>query len=135
MGTRRCQSTGEVLPFRIVFELTSVQRLGSSYLSALIPHMDENGLQNLHRQLSGSNVELRDLVAQLEQRSESLDDMYADVDAQPAKPPLPWRTEVKSIVQAIVEPDELSWMDDDESLSDVQYMERAFNDIEVRFQR
>ncbi|KAI0080860.1 hypothetical protein K474DRAFT_1682349 [Panus rudis PR-1116 ss-1] len=46
-----------------------------------------------------------------------------------------WRATVKKIVQSIVEPDDLNWMDDDESLTDAQYIHRALQDIESRFEQ
>ncbi|KAH8096675.1 hypothetical protein BXZ70DRAFT_1032531, partial [Cristinia sonorae] len=46
-----------------------------------------------------------------------------------------WRTRIRTIVQAIVEPDEVAWMDDDETLSDMQYITRALTEVENRFDR
>lgn len=46
-----------------------------------------------------------------------------------------WRSLLKVTVQAIVEPDELAWMDDDKPLTDAQYIARALDEVESRFSR
>ncbi|KZT05577.1 uncharacterized protein LAESUDRAFT_655532 [Laetiporus sulphureus 93-53] len=46
-----------------------------------------------------------------------------------------WKATVRTGVQAIVEPDELAWMEDDDSPSDAQYIARALQDIEARYGR
>ncbi|KAL6309800.1 hypothetical protein BKA93DRAFT_723405 [Sparassis latifolia] len=44
-----------------------------------------------------------------------------------------WRAAVRVNVQAVVEPLELAWMDDDNPLTDVEYTVRALKEIEGRF--
>ncbi|KAI0700624.1 hypothetical protein BC835DRAFT_1404834 [Cytidiella melzeri] len=46
-----------------------------------------------------------------------------------------WRGSVRAVTQAIVEPDDLAWMDDDETLNDTHYLARAVTDIATRFER
>lgn len=97
--------------------------------------MDESNLRNLRTAFSGGLPELEDLLQQVEQKLESLDSMYAEIEVQLENPQVSWRIQVKLVVQAIVEPDEILWMDDDESLSDMQYINRALSEVENRFDR
>jgi serine/threonine-protein kinase ATR len=46
-----------------------------------------------------------------------------------------WRREARNIVQVIVQPEDLDWMEDDEGISDLLFIERALNNIQSRFQR
>ena len=99
--------------------------------------MDEDNLRYLWTTLPRGNNDFDELLQSVDRRLESLDSLYADVDmdAQPEPPQRTWRIRVRTIVQAIIEPDEISWMDDDESMSDTQYIARAFSEVENRFER
>ena len=46
-----------------------------------------------------------------------------------------WLARVRTSVEAIIAPDDLTWMDDDNSLSRNQYATRALADISRRFKR
>lgn len=46
-----------------------------------------------------------------------------------------WRQSIREVVQALTQPYEVSWMDDDDSLSDAQYISRALNEVDSRFER
>lgn len=44
-----------------------------------------------------------------------------------------WRMLARTAVEEIIAPDVVAWMDDDDSYSDVQFMNRALKDIKARY--
>lgn len=100
--------------------------------------MEEDSLLEIQRvlKINGGTHDVAELLTELAaslgsiQTSAHVDDVM-DVDSYEK----PWRRDVKTVTQAIVEPDDLPWMDDDESLSDTHYISRAITDIETRFER
>lgn len=44
-----------------------------------------------------------------------------------------WRQRVRDLVNDIIAPDALEWMDDDETLTDEAYARRALIDMQARF--
>lgn len=81
------------------------------------------------------NAELRVAVAS---RIESLAAAVSSADSMAVDPvtPIPsWRDRVRDVTQAIVEPDRLGWMDDDETLNDLAFSSRALSEIDSRFER
>ncbi|THH23186.1 hypothetical protein EUX98_g7993 [Antrodiella citrinella] len=114
---------------------SELRNLGSVYLRGLVPHMDESNLHDLKEALSNGVAEADELLPLVDQRLEFLDSMYADGKDQAKVQRPSWRSRVKTIVQAIVEPDEISWTDDNDSLSDSQYIARALTEVESRCDR
>lgn len=49
--------------------------------------------------------------------------------------PDPWRAKMKTAVEGVISPDHLDWMEDDESLADLAYINRALDEISNRFMR
>ncbi|OBZ70466.1 Serine/threonine-protein kinase atr [Grifola frondosa] len=115
-----------------------LRRLAQSYLLLFVPHLDGKPLEVIHEAL---NTETKaDIYALLldtiNSRLKSLhpsgtDDAQRILDSSTSE----WHNLVRASVQAIVEPYELAWMDDGDSLSDLQYIARAFDEIETRFDR
>ena len=46
-----------------------------------------------------------------------------------------WKRDVCAVVQAIIEPDDLDWMGEEEDIDEVHFVERALSDVESRFER
>lgn len=46
-----------------------------------------------------------------------------------------WQRDVGKVVQTIIEPDDLDWMDSDEDIDEAKFVERALSAIESRFVR
>lgn len=113
----------------------SSQSLGIAYLKNLVPQMDDRILRGLHLTLSGAIPDADDLLFLIEQKMGVSDPMDEDEDAPARELEPSWRIRVKSIVQSMIEPDEVSWMDGDESISDTQYATRACSEVENRFDR
>ncbi|TCD67266.1 serine/threonine-protein kinase M1 [Steccherinum ochraceum] len=112
-----------------------LQDAGLAYLRSKIPQLDEAPLRDLRVMLQSDARGFDDLLRAADERLDSLSSVSADAEMKVEPAPHPWRNRVRIIVQAIVEPDEISWMDDDESLSDSQYISRACNEVENRFDR
>ena len=68
-------------------------------------------------------------------RLQILKSVHGESDADVSANEDSWRRSLRTITQLIVEPDDLTWMDDDESTSDTQYISRALSDIENRLAR
>lgn len=112
------------------------KELGIAYLCSLVPHLHYPELDSIVEALEDESEGTLDLItatkAQLEVRNRRPDtEGQARVQLEDSG----WRSRVKSIVQVLVEPDQLEWMEDDESLTDTQYISRALNEIEERFKR
>ena len=84
--------------------------------------------------LADENRESVDLRTAIDCHLQSLVSGSTSV-ASVARGSIAWREDVRKITQAVVEPDRLAWMDDDETMSDITYVSRALADIDSRFER
>ncbi|KAI0797124.1 hypothetical protein C8Q75DRAFT_710778 [Abortiporus biennis] len=48
---------------------------------------------------------------------------------------LPWRRTVRDLIETIIQPDEITWIDDDHNVTDGKYISRALSDVEGRYER
>lgn len=92
-----------------------------SYLRHSIPYLDQVTLQSLRDVVPTKALEIiqTNTVARLENSSGSGAN--------------PWRRQVKLSVEEIIFPGPITWMDDDGSIPDDQYIKRVFDDIRNRF--
>lgn len=117
-----------------------VQALASTYLQAALPGLDEATIEELSAFLKENEVHesYRKLLQALEKNTVETAVQSAEsrlLKTQIADDPSEWRRGLKDVVQSIIEPDDLNWMEDEEDLDDVQFVERALADIESRFER
>ena len=56
-------------------------------------------------------------------------------DVKPAHGKVQWMSRVRILVERIIAPDSVDWMEDDTSMSRGSYMTRALSDISRRFER
>ncbi len=111
------------------------QDLGAAFLCSLIPFLDEKELESILITLSGTAERLSHLIDMVEIR---LAKLRASEGATPQGSPVEmssWRSRVRDIVQTLVQPDEVQWMEDGDALPDAQYISRALNEVEERFMR
>ncbi|KAH9938115.1 uncharacterized protein B0H18DRAFT_1080892 [Fomitopsis serialis] len=67
--------------------------------------------------------------------SDSTKDKACGATTSPSNANTAWRMLIRKNVEAIVEPDAVDWMDDESSFSDAQYMARALQEVEDRYQK
>ena len=111
------------------------------YLRAALPCLDKASIQELQsflREREGHDSYVKLLQA--------IEKGTAAASLRTAEPQLEktqivdestghWRRGVRDIVQSIVEPDDLDWMEDEEDMSEIQFIERALSYVENRFER
>ncbi|KAI0938155.1 hypothetical protein AcV7_003428 [Taiwanofungus camphoratus] len=117
-----------------------LRALGQSYLRLCVPYLGEDNLQMMQAMLgkdgkakfyAGLLGAVKDRLALLHATNEVVHEHPRDDNDVKSS----WRSLLKVTVQAIVEPDELAWMDDDKPLTDAQYIARALDEVESRFSR
>jgi len=112
--------------------------LAISYLRICLPHMDLDTLRALKE--ANSTIDLGHqwaaLGAEIE-RHISLTNPHSDraADEPRAREVSLWRQHVRTSTQEIIAPDQITWMDEDEGLTDDQFAQRAVDDIKERFGR
>jgi len=105
-----------------------------AYLHACLPHLDAITLQEakdiLSRPDETQGTILRAVERQLVQarslHSAKFDAPITDVD---------WRLRVKTSLGEILVPDDISWMEDDDTMTDQEYTKRILDDLCDRFER
>jgi serine/threonine-protein kinase ATR len=102
-------------------------------------HLDAQSLLEVRDILSNpeQNEQTSELLAVIAARLDvlNLSTTPSDGDKNNDSLSLSWRKSLKEVTRAIVEPDDITWMDDDETLSDAHYITRAVTDIERRCER
>jgi hypothetical protein len=95
--------------------------LGFSYLRHSVPYLDETALPELRDVMPVKALD----VIQVSSHGQLVNNNSSDA--------LLWRRRIKSIVEGIISPDPITWMDDDDNISDNQYTKRVFDEIRSRF--
>ena len=110
--------------------------LGTAYLCSLVPHLHDVELDCIVQTLGDGSEATLNLLIAAKAQMEARKPQPGTQERQRIQPEdIGWRSHVKSIVQALVEPDQVEWMEDDESSTDTQYISRALNEIEERFKK
>ena len=81
---------------------------------------------------------LRKIASELDPRNsigilERLERKILDMQLVHSKPVSNWRADVQILVQEIVSPQEIAWMDDD--AEDAVYVRRAIKEVQVRLKK
>lgn len=118
-----------------------MQALAAAYLQMALPSLDAVTLNELTEFLRQKNVHpsYAKLLQAIEENAATAairpsDPRLQDTQVADDVPPR-WKRDVWKVVQAIIEPDDVDWMDDDEEMDDMKFIERALSDIENRFER
>ncbi|KAJ6486408.1 hypothetical protein C8R47DRAFT_1216527 [Mycena vitilis] len=107
------------------------------YLRSSLPHFDVQVRRRTRHILAAVDLDregkalLRELDERLAKDSSSVD----ETQANPAVVALKWREELREMVQDIIFPITISWMDDDRAMSERDYAQRAVDDVKARFER
>ncbi|KAJ7228144.1 hypothetical protein GGX14DRAFT_547392 [Mycena pura] len=115
---------------------SSPKNLAVSYLRSCLPHFQADVQRQVRQMLT--SVELGNentaLLHELDERlAKQSDGLEVIVDSTRAAS---WREQVKESVQDIIFPLTIAWMDDDEaSMQEHKYAQRAFDDVKSRFDR
>ncbi|CAL1700250.1 unnamed protein product [Somion occarium] len=109
-----------------------IPRPATLYLKRCIPHLDEETVRNLKAAMSTHVV--RGEYAEVFEAIENKLGASALMSIEPIALIPDWRQLMRIHVQLMVEPAELNWMDDGDTLSEFQYISRALQQIETRFE-
>ncbi|KAI0092138.1 hypothetical protein BDY19DRAFT_928481 [Irpex rosettiformis] len=115
----------------------SLHDICCAYVRTSLQHLETESLNDLQNMLSKARhrVDIADLSTAITTRLDALGSNHDGSSALTVTDVHPWRDRLRAITQAIIEPDDLGWMDDDESTSDTSYMSRAITDIDARFEK
>jgi serine/threonine-protein kinase ATR len=75
------------------------------------------------------------LLRELEERLAKDGSQIGQTGANNAAPLVKWHEEIRESVQQIIYPITISWMDDDETMSEADYAQRAVDDVKARFEK
>jgi hypothetical protein len=115
--------------------IISPKSLMVSFIRHCLPQLDAHALQAAKTAIliSGNCEDVQELLDRIDERL-ALKDPQPIADTE--KPPLgSWQTTVRQSVQDIVEPTEITWMEDDDRLSESNFADRVLNEIRDRFTR
>ena len=108
------------------------QVLCEAYLVLFVPSLDQDTLRNVNALLNTEEgaSSFTDLLKAAKERLVVLENPGSMLD----EATLSRRALARKAVQAIVEPHVLQWMDDDDSLTDVDFIRRVLDEINGRFE-
>lgn len=114
-----------------------VQDLGIKYLRMFTPYLDKGDLELiLSIQDTEERIPLQDLLHAVNTRLHDLGGQAViAVRTFALNGESDWRIHLLEVVQTLVAPDEVKWMEDEGTLADSQYISRALDDVEGRFKR
>ena len=112
------------------------QAIASAFIIAAVPHLDEELLQEVRElvQDGGQQARYPSLLEALEKRAKAaLTRPKSAKDSSLDR----WRHQVRAIVQRVVQPDNLDWMEDDadDAPPDTALIHRALEDIATRYEK
>jgi hypothetical protein len=107
-----------------------------SYISKCTRTYDEESLQALEVRLNQLRDNPRTTTGMIGKVLEAIRHTTSEgPDVKPAHGKVQWMSRVRVLVEKIIAPDSVDWMDDDTSMSRNSYMTRALSDIQNRFER
>lgn len=104
-----------------------------SYIGKCTRTYDEETLQALEVRLNQIRDNHRTTTGRIERVLEAI--RHASPDVKPAHGKVQWMSRVRTLVERIIAPDPVDWMEDDTSMSRNSYVTRALSDIRSRFER
>lgn len=107
-----------------------------SYISKCTRTYDEESLQVLEARLNQLRGNPRITTGRIGKVLEAIQHTTSETpDVKPALGKVQWMSRVKVLVERIIAPDSVDWMEDDTSIPKNSYMTRALSDIQNRFER
>ena len=107
-----------------------------SYVNKCTRTYDEETLQALEVRLNQLRISPRTTAERIGRVLEAIRGApTGEPDTKPAHGRVQWMSRVRVLVERIIAPDSVDWMDDDTSMSRNSYMTRALSDIRRRFER
>ena len=107
-----------------------------SYISKCTRTYDEETLQALEVRLNQLRDSPRTTAERIGRVLEAIRPTAPEApDVKPANGKVQWMSRVRALVERIIAPDSVDWMEDDTSMSRNSYMTRALSDIRNRFER
>jgi len=116
--------------------LTPTKDAAVSYISECTRTYDGETLQALEVRLNHLRSSPRTNTERIGRVLEAIRDTAIDgPDVKPAHGRVQWMSRVRVLVERIIAPDSVGWMEDDTSMSRNSYISRALSDIRTRFER
>lgn len=107
-----------------------------SYITKCTRTYDEESLKALEVGLSQLKVDPHTITGRIGRILEVIRDTSLEApDIKPTHGKVQWMSHVKALVEKIIAPDFVNWMEDDTSMSRSSYITRALSDIRSRFER
>ncbi|KAJ7639483.1 hypothetical protein FB45DRAFT_977215 [Roridomyces roridus] len=102
--------------------------LVASYLGSSLPHLNVDVLQLVHQSV-GLKPEYATLLREVDEKlGNAPTATKSEVGAE-------WRAQIRDLVQDVIFPITIAWMDDGETMSEEDYAQRALDDVKARFER
>lgn len=103
-------------------------------MAAAVSHVDQDALQEIKEfvQSQGQDTGYASILKALDKPTRAAKLAQSPISDDAA---LQWRRNVRNIVRRIIRPEDVDWMDDEEAIGDVQFIERALIDVRSRFAR
>lgn len=116
-----------------------LQMLLWSYLWSVLPHVDISVLQTLREMVAEVPQADRDVfLEELTKYSGDIVGSMVTVSPNVSRPMLSphiWRQRVYNLIQAIIAPEPLAWMDDDDAAFIPDLCCRSLDEIQLRFKQ
>jgi len=107
-----------------------------SYISKCTRTYDEESLQALEVRLNQLRSNPRTATGRVERVLEAIRHTTSETPGvKPSHGKVQWMSRVRVLVERIIAPDSVDWMEDDTSMSRNSYISRALSDIRNRFER
>ena len=114
-------------------DLLSTKDAAMSYISKCTRTYDDETLQALEVRLNQLRGDPRTITERIGRVLEAI--RHTTPDVKPAHGKVQWMSRVRVLVERVIAPDSVGWMEDDSSMSKSSYMTRALSDIRNRFER
>jgi hypothetical protein len=117
-------------------DLMPTKDSAAMYITKCTRTYNEETLQALEVRLNQLRDGPRTTTERIESVLEAIRQAAPDApDIKPAHGKVQWMSRVRSVVEGIIAPDSVDWMEDDTSMSRNSYITRALSDIDSRFER
>lgn len=124
------------MPVPCISDSVLIKDAAASYISKCTRTYDEESLRALEVRLEQLRGNPRATAGRIEKVLEAIRHTTPEIpDVKPAHGKVQWMSRVRVLVEKIIAPDSVDWMEDDASTSRNSYTTRALSDIQNRFER
>lgn len=117
-----------------VSDFICIKDAAVSYITKCTRTYDEESMQALEVALNQVKINPHTTTGRIGRAVEVIT-ATEDPDVKPAHGKAQWMSHVRVLVEKIIAPDSVDWMEDDTSMSRNSYITRALSDIRSRFER